>query len=84
MLNTYVLGEHVASRWGLSPLVRWSSSVTAVQPGQTPSGDGHETGLFKVAGTAVEATMGGIYHQFVRPFLPSYFFLRSIPIPSSL
>jgi hypothetical protein len=67
VLNTYLLGEHVAPRWGLTTVMRWSSAVTSVEEGEIPEGGAIQTGLFKVAGTTVEAVLGGIYHQYVRP-----------------
>jgi hypothetical protein len=38
--------------------------------------DGRAAGLHKVAGTTVEAIVGGILHQFV-----SQIFLRRMPLP---
>ena len=65
VLNTYVLGELVAPKWGLSNRMRWSSPQTEVKEGEVPS-SARQVGLYKVAGMGVEAVMGGIYHQFVR------------------
>ena len=51
-LNTYALGQHVAPKLQLSRVLRW-------QPAG-PTG-----GLYKVMGEAVQAIVGGTYHQFV-------------------
>jgi Ribonuclease-III-like len=61
VLNTHSLGEHVAPHWRLLDVMRWVSPL-AGQPGL----DGREAGQYKVAGTTVEAIVGGILHQFVR------------------
>jgi hypothetical protein len=60
VLNTHDLGEHVASHWRLQDVMRW------VPPRAHEAGiDGRAAGLHKVAGTMVEAVVGGVLHQFV-------------------
>ena len=60
MLNTHTLGEHVAPHWRLQDVMRW------VPPRAGDSGlDGRAAGVHKVAGTTVEAVVGGVLHQFV-------------------
>lgn len=65
VLNTYVLGELVAPKWGISTRMRWSSPHVDVKYDTEP-GNARQIGLYKVAGMGVEAVVGGIYHQFVR------------------
>ncbi|KAI0033631.1 ribonuclease-III-like-domain-containing protein, partial [Vararia minispora EC-137] len=79
MLNTYVLGEHVAPRWGVTTIMRWSSNVAEMKEGDVPQGDAIGTGLFKVAGTAVEAVLGGIWHQFGGSVAHRVFHTRLFP-----
>jgi hypothetical protein len=59
VLNTHGLGEHVA-HWRLQDVMRWNPP-RAGDPGL----DGKAAGLHKVAGTMVEAVVGGVLHQFV-------------------
>jgi hypothetical protein len=60
VLNTHDLGEHVAPRWRLQEVMRWVPP-RAGEPGL----DGRSAGMHKVAGTMVEAVVGGVLHQFV-------------------
>jgi hypothetical protein len=60
VLNTYSLGEYVAPHWRLQEVMRWVPP-RAGEPGL----DGRASGLHKVAGTMVEAVVGGVLHQFV-------------------
>lgn len=70
-LNTYTLGECVAPKWGLPSVMKWrpvglNAPVDvrdALQLGRDVS---RSIGLYKVAGTTVEAVVGGVFHQFVR------------------
>lgn len=86
-LNTYLLGEHIAPRWSLGRILRWSptvsqdllrnhknitsatqsSDIELEQAFSTHSGIVKSVGLYKVMGDAVQAVVGGVYHQFVRP-----------------
>ena len=71
-LNTYVLGEHVAPKWELGRVLKWSPVKTHPEV-EGVAGDYSKlspkvtrtVGLYKVQGSAVEAVVGGIYHQFV-------------------
>jgi hypothetical protein len=66
VLNTHGLGEHVAPHWRLQDVMRW------VPPRAGEAGiDGRAAGLHKVAGTMVEAVVGGVLHQFVSCILCS-------------
>ena len=60
VLNTHALGEHVAPHWRMQDVMRWVPP-RAGDPGL----DGRAAGLHKVAGTTVEAIVGGVLHQFV-------------------
>ncbi|KIM55729.1 hypothetical protein SCLCIDRAFT_285493 [Scleroderma citrinum Foug A] len=78
-LNTSVLGEHVAPRWSLGAALRWTppisrDTIQAAQ-GHLPDADltdalaanpavVRSVGLYKVMGEAVQAVVGGVYHQF--------------------
>ncbi|TFY66651.1 hypothetical protein EVG20_g4445 [Dentipellis fragilis] len=75
-INTYVLGEHIAPRWNLSEVVRWTP------PREVRAGNADElrsVGLFKVHGTTVEAVMGGIFHQFGGSVAHRVFHTRLLP-----
>jgi hypothetical protein len=60
VLNTHSLGEYVAPHWRLQDVMR------CVPPRAGELGlDGRASGLHKIAGTMVEAIVGGVFHQFV-------------------
>lgn len=71
-LNTYVLGEFVGPQWQLGKVMKWTPAtqsetvagdpMSVVQLGREAS---RSIGLYKVEGTAVEAVVGGVFHQFV-------------------
>lgn len=67
-INTYILGEHVGSSWGLGRALRWTPAVPASQVSLTAR-DSRKllrgVGFYKVQGDTVAAVVGGIYHQFV-------------------
>jgi len=85
-LNTYILGEHVAPKWELGRVLKWSP--VKVDP-EVDSADGdfsklspnvtRSVGLYKVQGSAVEAVMGGIYHQFGGDIAHRIFHTRILP-----
>jgi hypothetical protein len=60
-LNTHTLGEHVAPHWKLQEAMRW----VPPRAGDLAL-DGRVAGVHKVAGTMVEAVVGGVLQQFVR------------------
>ena len=72
-LNTYVLGEYVAPKWSLGPVMKWTPVKISPQVSY-PNVDWSKldekttkgVGLYKVQGTVVESLMGGIFHQYVR------------------
>ncbi len=66
-LNTYTLGQHVGSKWGLGRVMRWVPTVNREKlsgPGDKDALLRH-AGLYKIQGDAVAAVMGTIYEQFV-------------------
>ena len=67
-LNTYVLGEHVGPKWGLPKVMKWRPAAVGPTEGAENLGSelARSVGLYKVTGTTVEATVGGVFHQFVR------------------
>lgn len=70
-LFTPFIGEKVGDTWDLGRVMLWIPAVRA-SPRDWTSDTSDITrtkktpGFYKVQGTAVEAIMGGIYHQFVR------------------
>jgi len=74
VLNTHCLGEHVAPRWGLQDVMRWVPPRAA-----DPGLDGRAAGLHKVAGTMVEAVVGGVLHQFGGNVAHRLFHVRVLP-----
>lgn len=71
-LNTYVLGECVGPQWQLGKVMKWTPATTSPNLANDPTSVvelGREAsrsiGLYKVEGTAVEALVGGVFHQFV-------------------
>jgi hypothetical protein len=82
-LNTHILGEHVAPKWDLGRVLRWAppvptGSLNLNHAYGQPSAELHpatarSVGLYKVLGEAVQAVVGGVFHQFVSlsPFLPT-------------
>jgi len=91
-LNTYVLGEHVAPLWSLGKVLKWVPvpsvplSKTAIQEeglANTVARLGPEAsrsvGLYKVQGMAVEALVGGIFHQFGGSAAHRLFHTRVLP-----
>jgi hypothetical protein len=61
-IHTYVFGEHVGNGWALGNVMRWTP------PGKGRNGKAASIGLYRIAGTAMEALVGGVYHQFVSSF----------------
>ncbi|CCL99360.1 uncharacterized protein FIBRA_01378 [Fibroporia radiculosa] len=91
-LNTYILGEYVAPRWSLGKVLRWvpvnigplkagmveKEGVASVVERLSPSA-GHSIGLYKVQGGAVEALVGGVFHQFGGNVAHRLFHTRVLP-----
>ncbi|KAH9006144.1 ribonuclease-III-like-domain-containing protein [Lactarius hatsudake] len=74
VLNTHTLGQHVAPRWKLQEVMRWV-------PPRAGDGvlDGRVAGVYKVAGTTVEAVVGGVLHQFGGSVAHRLFHTRLLP-----
>ncbi|CAL1695262.1 unnamed protein product [Somion occarium] len=84
-LNTYVLGEHVAPTWSLGRVLKWSP--VNISP-QVASGSDYSNldpkfsrsvGLYKVQGAAVEAVVGGVFHQYGGAIAHRLFHTRILP-----
>ncbi|KAK1220862.1 hypothetical protein PQX77_016341 [Marasmius sp. AFHP31] len=81
-LHTYVLGEHVGSKWGLGRVMRWTPTVSAERLDSTPDKTAllKSAGLYKVQGDAVAAVLGAIYHQFGGSVAHRVFHTRVLPL----
>ncbi|KAL4068523.1 hypothetical protein V8B97DRAFT_1873065 [Scleroderma yunnanense] len=90
-LNTSVLGEHVAPQWSLGRVLRWAPPISrdTIQ-GHHPDSDltdalaanpgiVRSVGLYKVMGEAVQAVVGGVYHQFGGVAAHRLFHTRILP-----
>ena len=79
-LNTYVLGEHVAPHWEIGKALKWrpmnvgNNSKPLGPDVEVPgllqnvrASNARGIGMYKVYGSTVEAVVGGVFHQFVRP-----------------
>jgi len=73
-LNTHALGQHVAPRWKLQEVMRW----VPPRAGDLAL-DGRLAGVHKVAGTTVEAVVGGVLHQFGGSVAHRLFHTRVLP-----
>jgi len=73
-LNTHTLGAHVAPRWKLQDVMRW----VPPRAGDLAL-DSRAAGVHKVAGTAVEAVVGGVLHQFGGSVTHRLFHTRVLP-----
>ncbi|KIM34007.1 hypothetical protein M408DRAFT_325550 [Serendipita vermifera MAFF 305830] len=74
ILDTPVLGEYVGSAWNLEQVMRWVPSHT-----NDPSRTMWSSGLYRVRGTAVEAIVGGVFHQFGGLVAHRLFHTRLLP-----
>ncbi|KAI0059411.1 hypothetical protein BV25DRAFT_1961305 [Artomyces pyxidatus] len=79
VINSYVLGEHVAPQWGLPSVMRWSPAQFIEEGRHLGPKELRSVGLHKVAGTTVEAVMGGIFHQFGGSVAHRVFHTRLLP-----
>ncbi|KAG9311588.1 hypothetical protein JVU11DRAFT_7797 [Chiua virens] len=93
-LNTYFLGEHIAPRWSLGRVLLWvptaSKETLRTAQNQNPDSELNEAlllspgiaksvGLYKVMGEAVQAVVGGVYHQFGGSVAHQLFHTRILP-----
>ncbi|KAI9441660.1 ribonuclease-III-like-domain-containing protein [Lactarius indigo] len=74
VLNTHTLGQQVAPRWKLQEVMRW----VPPRAGDIVL-DGRLAGVHKVAGTTVEAVVGGVLHQFGGSVAHRLFHTRVLP-----
>jgi hypothetical protein len=84
VLNTYFLGEHIGSKWGLGRVMRWTPTIAASMLLDEARGDKtkllKDVGLYKVQGDAATAVMGAIFQQFVSSFIA---FRRYLHLPEN-
>ena len=85
-LNSYVVGQHVGSKWGLGRKLRWTPTVSKelLKPGQDQTRLLRSVGLYKVQGDAVSAVIGGIFHQFGASVAHRVFHTRVLPLLTQL
>ncbi|KAI9508555.1 ribonuclease-III-like-domain-containing protein [Russula earlei] len=74
VLHSHCLGAHVAPHWGLEDVMRWVPPHAG-----NPGLDGRAAGVHKVAGTTVEAIVGGVLHQFGGSVTHRLFHTRVLP-----
>ncbi|KAJ7136141.1 ribonuclease-III-like-domain-containing protein [Mycena epipterygia] len=83
VLNTYFLGEHIGSKWGLGRVMRWTPTIPASMLQNDAREDKtkllRDVGLYKVQGDAVTAVMGGIFQQFGGSVAHRVFHTRVLP-----
>jgi len=88
------LGEHIAPRWSLGRVLLWVPTVPreTLRATQTQNPDSEldealaaspgiakSVGLYKVMGEAVQAVVGGVYHQFGGSVAHQLFHTRILP-----
>ncbi|KAF7349172.1 RNase III domain-containing protein [Mycena sanguinolenta] len=83
VLNTYFLGEHIGSKWGLGRVMRWTPTIAASMLSNESRADKakllKDVGLYKVQGDAVGAVMGAIFQQFGASVAHRVFHTRVLP-----
>ncbi|KAJ7791941.1 ribonuclease-III-like-domain-containing protein [Mycena olivaceomarginata] len=83
VLNTYFLGEHIGSKWGLGRVMRWTPTIAASMLLDEARGDKtkllKDVGLYKVQGDAATAVMGAIFQQFGASVAHRVFHTRFLP-----
>ncbi|KAJ3810127.1 ribonuclease-III-like-domain-containing protein, partial [Lentinula aff. lateritia] len=78
-LNTYVLGEHLGSKWGLGRVMRWTPTLKVDKSKDASPTLLKGVGLYKVQGDAVAAVIGGIFEQFGASTAHRTFHTRVLP-----
>ncbi|KAF7440852.1 hypothetical protein PC9H_001200 [Pleurotus ostreatus] len=80
-LNSYVLGEHIGSQWGLGRILRWTPTVSRDNLDKVSSNPTvlRSAGLYKVQGDTVAAVIGGIFYQFGAVEAHRVFHTRILP-----
>ncbi|KAF7326366.1 Nuclear export factor [Mycena venus] len=83
VLNTYFLGEHIGSKWGLGRVMRWTPTIAASMLLDEARADKtkllKDVGLYKVQGDAANAVMGAIFQQFGASVAHRVFHTRVLP-----
>lgn len=83
VLNTYFLGEHIGSKWGLGRVMRWTPTVAASMLLDEARADKtkllKDVGLYKVQGDAATAVVGAIFQQFGASVAHRVFHTRVLP-----
>ncbi|KAF8189986.1 ribonuclease-III-like-domain-containing protein [Mycena galopus ATCC 62051] len=83
VLNTYFLGEHIGSKWGLGRVMRWTPTIAASMLLDEARGDKtkllKDVGLYKVQGDAATAVVGAIFQQFGASVAHRVFHTRVLP-----
>ncbi|KAJ7151012.1 hypothetical protein C8R46DRAFT_914199 [Mycena filopes] len=83
VLNTYFLGEHIGSKWGLGRVMRWTPTIAAEMLKDETRVDKmqllKDVGLYKVQGDAATAVLGGIFQQFGGSVAHRVFHTRMLP-----
>ncbi|KAJ7615025.1 ribonuclease-III-like-domain-containing protein [Mycena polygramma] len=83
VLNTYFLGEHIGSKWGLGRVMRWTPTIAATMLLDEARVDKSkllkDVGLYKVQGDAATAVMGAIFQQFGASVAHRVFHTRVLP-----
>ncbi|KAI0348377.1 hypothetical protein BDW22DRAFT_1366032 [Trametopsis cervina] len=83
-LNTYILGEFVAPKWGLPPIMKWrpiglDSRIDRRDAHKLGREAAFSIGLYKASGTAVEALVGGVFHHYGGNVAHRLFHTRLLP-----
>ncbi|KAG5221751.1 ribonuclease-III-domain-containing protein [Salix suchowensis] len=80
-LNSYVLGEHIGSQWGLGRILRWTPTVSRDNLDKVSSNPTvlRSAGLYKVQGDTVAAVIGGVFYQFGAAEAHRVFHTRILP-----
>ncbi|KAJ7241022.1 hypothetical protein B0H12DRAFT_1024423, partial [Mycena haematopus] len=83
VLNTYFLGEHIGTKWGLGRVMRWTPTIAASMLLNESRADKtkllKDVGLYKVQGDAATAVMGAIFQQFGASVAHRAFHTRVLP-----
>ncbi|KAJ7039916.1 ribonuclease-III-like-domain-containing protein [Mycena alexandri] len=83
VLNTYFLGEHIGSKWGLGRVMRWTPTIAAEMLKDEARVDKmkllKDVGLYKVQGDAATAVLGAIFQQFGASVAHRVFHTRMLP-----
>ncbi|KAJ6571870.1 ribonuclease-III-like-domain-containing protein [Mycena capillaripes] len=83
VLNTYFLGEHIGSKWGLGRVMRWTPTIAASMLLEEARTDKtkllKDVGLYKVQGDAATAVIGAIFQQFGASVAHRVFHTRVLP-----